>query len=83
MIASAEGGVEIEAVAERNPEAIHTVHLKPLLGLQLYQARALALGLGLQGKFAGSPPWSLMRSIVLIASPAPLTRHPMLPSSAT
>ncbi len=53
MIASAEGGVEIEAVAERNPEAIHKVPLKPLLGLQPYQARALALTLGLQGKQIG------------------------------
>ncbi len=53
MIASAEGGVEIEAVAERNPEAIHKVPLKPLLGLQPYQARALALALGLQGKQIG------------------------------
>ena len=34
-------------------------------------------------KLAGSPPWSLMRSIVLIARPAPLTRQPMLPSSWT
>ncbi len=53
MIASAEGGVEIEAVAKRNPEAIHKVPLKPLLGLQPYQARALALALGLQGKQIG------------------------------
>ncbi len=34
-------------------------------------------------KFAGSPPWILIRSIVLIASPAPLTRQPMFPSSFT
>ena len=32
-------------------------------------------------KFAGSPPWYLMMSIVPIASPAPFTRQPMLPSS--
>mmetsp|Transcript_48131 Transcript_48131/g.75165 ORF Transcript_48131/g.75165 Transcript_48131/m.75165 type:complete len:304 (-) Transcript_48131:184-1095(-) len=31
-------------------------------------------------KFAGSPPWSLMMSMVAIASPAPLTRQAMLPS---
>ncbi len=33
-------------------------------------------------KFAGSPPCSLMMSIVAIARPAPFTRHPMFPSSA-
>ncbi len=34
-------------------------------------------------KFAGSPPYSLMTSIVDIASPAPLTRQPMFPSNLT
>ena len=53
MIASAEGGVEIEAVAERSPEAIHKERLHPLLGLQPYQARALAFKLGLAGKQVG------------------------------
>ena len=32
-------------------------------------------------KFAGSPPARLMRSIVVIASPAPLTMQPIVPSS--
>lgn len=50
MIASAEGGVEIEAVAERDPEAIRKVRLHPLLGLQPYQARDLAFELGFKGK---------------------------------
>ncbi|MHC4415794.1 MAG: ADP-forming succinate--CoA ligase subunit beta [Planctomycetota bacterium] len=50
MIASAEGGVEIEAVARRSPEAIHKVRLHPLLGLQPYQARILAFKLGFRGK---------------------------------
>ena len=50
MIASAEGGVEIEAVAERNPEAIKKVRLHPLLGLQPYQARDAAFDLGFKGK---------------------------------
>lgn len=31
-------------------------------------------------KFAGLPPFKLIRSIVAIASPAPFTIHPMLPS---
>ena len=53
MIASAEGGVEIEAVAERNPEAIHKAALHPILGLQPYQARALAFKLGFSGQLVG------------------------------
>jgi succinyl-CoA synthetase beta subunit len=52
MIASAEGGVEIEAVAERSPEAIHKMPFHPLLGLQAFQARALAYRLGFSGKVA-------------------------------
>ena len=32
-------------------------------------------------KLAGEPPYSLMMSMVAIASPAPLTRQPILPSS--
>jgi succinyl-CoA synthetase beta subunit len=50
MIASAEGGVEIEAVAARNPKAIRKERLHPLLGLQQYQARDLAFALGFKGR---------------------------------
>lgn len=50
LIASAEGGVEIETVAEQNPDAIHKVQLHPLLGLQGFQARELAFKLGFKGK---------------------------------
>ncbi len=53
MIASAEGGVEIEAVAESNPEAIHKMPMHPLLGLEPYQARQLAFKLGFEGKQVG------------------------------
>ena len=53
MIASAEGGVDIEAVAARNPAAIRKVPLQPLLGLEPYQARQLAFDLGLHGKQVG------------------------------
>lgn len=42
MIASAEGGVEIEEVARRDPEKIIRAHIDPLLGLRDYQARYLA-----------------------------------------
>ncbi len=50
LIASAEGGVEIEAVAARNPKAILRVPLHPLTGLHPFQARQLAFDLGFQGR---------------------------------
>ena len=53
LIASAEGGVEIEVVAEKNPAAIIKVPLHPLLGLQAFQARELAFRLGFKGKQVG------------------------------
>ena len=42
MIASAEGGVEIEEVAKTDPDKIVRVWIDPLLGLRDYQARYLA-----------------------------------------
>jgi succinyl-CoA synthetase beta subunit len=53
MIASAEGGVEIEAVAARNPAAILKERLHPLLGLHPFQARKLAFALGFRGRQVG------------------------------
>jgi succinyl-CoA synthetase beta subunit len=47
FMGSAEGGVEIEQVAEENPHAIHYVHAHPHLGLLDYQARGLGYALGL------------------------------------
>jgi succinyl-CoA synthetase beta subunit len=47
VIASTEGGVEIEVVAEKTPEKIHTVHVDPNVGLQAFQIRDLGFGLGL------------------------------------
>ena len=49
VMASTEGGVEIEKVAEESPEKILKVSLSPMVGLQPYQARQLAFGLGLSG----------------------------------
>jgi succinyl-CoA synthetase beta subunit len=49
FMGSAEGGVEIEQVAETHPEAIHHVHAHAHLGLLDYQARQLAFALGLGG----------------------------------
>ena len=47
MIACAEGGVEIEEVAARSPEKILRQTVDPAVGLQAFQARQLAFGLGL------------------------------------
>jgi succinyl-CoA synthetase beta subunit len=47
VMASSEGGVEIEQVAKTKPEAIVKIAAHPTLGLQPYQARELAFGIGL------------------------------------
>jgi succinyl-CoA synthetase beta subunit len=47
VMASTEGGVEIEKVAEETPEKILTEHVDPTVGFSAYQARKLAFGLGL------------------------------------
>ncbi len=47
FMASTEGGVEIEKVAEESPEKILTVHVDPIVGLSAFQARELAFSLGL------------------------------------
>ena len=49
MMASAEGGVEIEEVAAKNPDAIKKAWFHPHLGLQRFQAQALADMIGLEG----------------------------------
>ncbi|MFK7861856.1 MAG: ADP-forming succinate--CoA ligase subunit beta [Granulosicoccus sp.] len=50
VMASTEGGVEIEQVAHDTPEKILKVTLNPLMGVQPYQCRELAFGLGLSGE---------------------------------
>jgi succinyl-CoA synthetase beta subunit len=47
MICSSEGGVEIEEVARTDPGKIIREHIDPLMGLRDYQARNIALGIGL------------------------------------
>ena len=47
MMASAEGGVEIEQVAARTPEKILKAVIDPAVGLQPFQARQLAFGIGI------------------------------------
>ena len=48
-IASTEGGMNIEEVAEKTPEKITKEFIHPTLGLQPYQARKIAASLGLRG----------------------------------
>jgi len=59
LIASAEGGVDIEEVAREHPDSILRVPAHPWLGLQPYQARELAYKMGFEG--------SLVRTFVEIA----------------
>mgnify|MGYP003670310932 FL=1 len=53
IIASTEGGMNIEEVAEKTPEKILKVFVHPALGLQAYQCRKIAASLGLRGKLMG------------------------------
>jgi succinyl-CoA synthetase beta subunit len=52
LIASREGGIDIEQVAHARPEAISKVPIHPLMGLQPHQARDAAFGLGLTSRHA-------------------------------
>jgi succinyl-CoA synthetase beta subunit len=47
LVASAEGGVELEEIAQGNPEAIVREHIDPLMGLHHYQTTAVANNLNL------------------------------------
>jgi len=53
VVASTEGGVELEKVAEETPEKIFKAFVDPTIGLQPYQARNIAFKLGFEGKQAG------------------------------
>ena len=50
IMVSTEGGMEIEKVAEETPEKILKTEVNPITGLQPFQGRELAFGLGLQGE---------------------------------
>ena len=49
IIYSTEGGMDIEAVAEKTPHLVHKEYIHPLTGLQAFQARNIAFNLGLEG----------------------------------
>jgi succinyl-CoA synthetase beta subunit len=50
LMASTEGGMEIEEVASHSPEKILRVHIDPAAGISGYHSRRLAFGLGLKGR---------------------------------
>jgi succinyl-CoA synthetase beta subunit len=50
FMASADGGMDIEDVAARTPEKILSCKVSPAAGLQAYQSREMAFGLGLAGE---------------------------------
>lgn len=52
VMASSEGGMEIEEVAEKNPEKLIRVSVDPAVGLQPFQARQLAFAIGIKEKVA-------------------------------
>ena len=54
VMASTEGGVEIEEIAIKEPEKILKVHADPVTGIGNWQARKIAFGLGLKGKQVNS-----------------------------
>jgi succinyl-CoA synthetase beta subunit len=54
IMASTEGGMEIEEVAEHHPEKILHVDVDPASGISGFHARKLAYGLGLEGKQIGA-----------------------------
>jgi succinyl-CoA synthetase beta subunit len=49
IMASTEGGMDIEEVAEKHPEKIFKEHIDPAVGIMPYQARKIAAALGLKG----------------------------------
>ena len=74
VIASPEGGMDIEEVAATNPDTIHQVHVDPACGFQPFQGRLLAFALGLEGDLL-RPATALITNLVdaFIASDGSLT----------
>jgi len=54
IMASTEGGMDIEEVAEKTPEKIITITIDPATGMLPFHARQVAFGLGLEGKQVGA-----------------------------
>jgi len=71
LMASTEGGVEIEKVAAETPEKILTEHIDPLIGLGGYQARKLAFGLEI-AKGSPAPKETLKHFVSMVTKLAAL-----------
>jgi succinyl-CoA synthetase beta subunit len=71
FMASTEGGVEIEKVAEETPERILTEHVDPTIGLGGFQARKLAFGLGI-GKGSPKPKETIAQFVQIVSKLAVL-----------
>ncbi len=85
MIASSEGGMNIEEVAEKTPELIIRQIVDPALGLQAYQARELAFAVGFKGKQLGQAVKAMMNlSKLFLSSDASLAEiNPLVVTPAT
>lgn len=83
IMASTEGGMDIEEVAEKTPEKIVKEWIDPRVGLQPFQARKVAFGLGLQGKaFKGAVKFIYALYNAYVESDAALLEiNPMLKTS--
>ncbi len=71
VMASTEGGMDIEEVAEHSPEKILTVYVDPLIGLGAYQARELAYGLKV-GEGSADPKKTIKQFCHIVAQMAEL-----------
>jgi succinyl-CoA synthetase beta subunit len=71
LMASTEGGIEIEKVAAEAPEKILTEHIDPLFGLGAFQARKLAFGLQI-GKGSPNPKETLKQFVATVTKLAAL-----------
>ena len=60
FMASADGGMEIEEVAAKTPERILKETIEPGIGLQPFQARKLAFGIGIPGSMANAAATAMM-----------------------
>ena len=78
MIASAEGGMEIEELAESAPEKILQVLVEPAFGLQQFQARELAFGLSLNIKQVQRAVGIIMGAYRLLKDAEMLEINPMV-----
>jgi succinyl-CoA synthetase beta subunit len=71
LMASTEGGVEIETVAAETPEKILTEHVDPVIGLGGYQARKLAYGLDV-GNGSPNPKETVKQFVAIVTKLAKL-----------